>query len=84
MIWGLLIGNRAKRQLRRLSNNEREAINEVFSQLCENPFQGDVKFLRGLDSLRRRVGNWRIIYELDHAKNVVNVTAVERRGTTTY
>jgi mRNA-degrading endonuclease RelE of RelBE toxin-antitoxin system len=84
MTWGLLIGNRAKRQLRRLSETERETIDEVFLQLCENPFQGDVKFLRGLDSLRRRVGNWRIIYELDHARSVVKVMAVERRGTTTY
>lgn len=84
MKWGLLIGNRAKRQLRRLSVGEREIINGVFSQLCDDPFHGDVKFLRGLDSLRRRTGDWRIIYELDHANAVIKVTAVERRGTSTY
>lgn len=84
MKWDLLIANRAKRQLRWLSPSERDAINEVFSQMCDNPFQGDVKFLRGLDALRRRVGDWRILYELDHAKSIIRVTAVKRRGSNTY
>jgi mRNA interferase RelE/StbE len=84
MKWGLLIASRAKRQFRRLSADERDAIDEAFSQMCDNPFSGDVKFLRGLGSLRRRVGDWRILYELNEPQRLILVTAIKRRGSTTY
>jgi mRNA-degrading endonuclease RelE of RelBE toxin-antitoxin system len=84
MKWGLLIGNRARRQLRRLSSGEREKIDEAFSEMCENPYEGDVKVLRGRKSLRRRVGDWRILFDLDQVTHVIRVTAVERRGSSTY
>lgn len=52
--------------------------------MCQNPFAGDVKFLRGLDTLRRRVGDWRILYELNEADRLIVVTAIKRRGSATY
>ncbi len=84
MTWGLVIANRAKRQLRRFSADERDSIDAVFSQMCHDPFHGDVKVLRGLGALRRRVGDWRILYALDDAKKIIIVTAVKRRGSNTY
>lgn len=84
MKWVLLIGNRAKRQLRRLSISERDEIDEAFSEMCENPFNGDVKFLGGGDALRRRVGTWRILFELDRRHRVIRVIAVKRRTSNTY
>jgi mRNA-degrading endonuclease RelE of RelBE toxin-antitoxin system len=84
MKWGLVITSRAKRQFRRLSADERDDIDQAFSEMCDNPFQGDVKFLRGLDTMRRRVGDWRILYELNEAKKFIVVTAIKRRGSTTY
>lgn len=84
MKWGLVIANRAKRQLRRLSADDRDSVDEAFSQMSNNPFTGDVKSLRGLDTLRRRVGDWRIMYELREDKKIIIVTAIKRRGSTTY
>jgi mRNA interferase RelE/StbE len=84
MKWGLVIGSRAKRQFRRISSEERDAIDDAFSEMCEDPFKGDVKTLRGLNSLRRRVGDWRIIYELLEGKKLIIVTAIKRRGSSTY
>ena len=84
MKWGLLIGNRASRQLRRLNADERDNVDRTFAEMCENPLFGDVKFLRGRSSLRRRVGNWRILFELEYEKRVIRVTAVKRRGSNTY
>jgi mRNA interferase RelE/StbE len=84
MKWGLLITNRARRQLRRLPAEERDHIDEAFSQMCEDPFKGDVKSLRGLDALRRRVGDWRILFELSETKRIIIVTAIKRRGSNTY
>jgi len=68
MKWGLVIASRAKRRLRRLSTDDRDQIDAAFSAMCEDPFNGDVKFLQGLGALRRRVGDWRILFELDEKK----------------
>lgn len=84
MTWGLVIASRAKRQFRRLSAVDRDSIDQAFSQMREDPFAGDVKFLRGLDTLRRRVGDWRILYELNEARQLIVVTAIRRRGSNTY
>jgi len=85
MKWGLAITSRAKRQLRRLSAPELNDVNHEFSEMCYDPFKGDVKFLRGLDgALRRRIGDWRVLYELDQEHKVIVITAVKRRGSNTY
>jgi hypothetical protein len=45
-------------------------INDVLEEMCFDPYQGDVKFLRGSGgALRRRVGDWRILFELDRKNN---------------
>ena len=84
MKWGLVIGSRAKRQFRRIPSDDRRAIDAAFSEMCAAPFEGDVKALRGLDSFRRRVGNWRILFELMESQKLIIVTAIKRRGSSTY
>jgi mRNA interferase RelE/StbE len=84
MKWGLVIASRAKRQFRRLAANDRDKIDQAFSEMCDDPLRGDVKFLRGLDALRRRVGDWRILYELDESNRLIVVTAIRRRSSSTY
>jgi mRNA interferase RelE/StbE len=85
MTWGLAITSSAKRQLRRLPAADLEEINRAFSEMRDDPFRGDVKFLRGLDgALRRRVGDWRILYELNQEHKLIVVTAVKRRSSSTY
>jgi mRNA-degrading endonuclease RelE of RelBE toxin-antitoxin system len=50
-----------------------------------NPYHGDVQFLKGSDNaLRRRVGDWRILYDLEPEHKILVVTAVMRRGSNTY
>jgi mRNA interferase RelE/StbE len=84
MKWGLVIGSRAKRQFRRIPSDDRRAIETAFSEMCADPFEGDVKALRGLDSFRRRIGNWRILFELMESQKLIIVTAIKRRGSSTY
>lgn len=85
MKWGLVIANRAKRRHRRLSIEEREQIDRALSEIRDNPLSGDTKFLRGSrGAVRRRVGDWRIIFELDREKRIVLVNDITRRGSHTY
>jgi len=51
----------------------------------ENPFLGDVRKLKGgQEGFRRRVGDWRIFFDLYPEEHRVVVTAIERRSSTTY
>jgi mRNA-degrading endonuclease RelE of RelBE toxin-antitoxin system len=50
----------------------------------QNPLQGDIRKLQGLSGFRRRVGNWRIFFEVLAEANQVVVAAIERRTSTTY
>lgn len=49
-----------------------------------DPFSGDIRKLQGLPGFRRRVGNWRIFFEVVVEHRRVVVTAVERRTSATY
>ena len=85
MKWGLAIASRPKRQLRRMSALERMQIDRAFTEMCDDPFFGDVKFLRGLSgTIRKRVGDWRVLYELNLENRLIVVTAIKRRGSNTY
>jgi mRNA-degrading endonuclease RelE of RelBE toxin-antitoxin system len=85
MKWGLVITSRAKRQLRRVAAPELRQIDTALSLMCDNPYQGDIQFLKGSNgALRRRVGDWRIFYDLEPEHKVIVVTAVKRRSSNTY
>jgi mRNA-degrading endonuclease RelE of RelBE toxin-antitoxin system len=84
MKWGLVVASRAKRQYRRLPSDDRDAIDAAFAEMCEDPFSGDFKSLRGSDGLRRRVRDWRILFKLDETANLIVVTGIKRRSSNTY
>jgi mRNA-degrading endonuclease RelE of RelBE toxin-antitoxin system len=50
-----------------------------------DPFAGDVIPLKNEQtSFRRRVGDWRIFFDVDSQNHVVDVPDIKRRTTTTY
>jgi mRNA-degrading endonuclease RelE of RelBE toxin-antitoxin system len=38
----------------------------------QNPFQGDIRKLQGLPGFRRRVGNWRILFEVEPERRTLS------------
>ena len=61
----------------------------VFStieKMCEAPTAGDCLELtkQPLRSYRRRLGDWRIFFDLYPERRLFVVTTIERRTTTTY
>jgi mRNA-degrading endonuclease RelE of RelBE toxin-antitoxin system len=50
-----------------------------------DPFRGDVVHLTNAETAyRRRVGDYRILFDVFHERRQVDVVAVLRRTTTTY
>ncbi len=53
--------------------------------MTRNPLEGDVVALtRERMAFRRRVGDWRILFDLFPADHLIEVRFIERRTTTTY
>jgi mRNA interferase RelE/StbE len=85
MNWDLVIASPAERVFKRLAKPERRQIDAVFGQMRDNPYHGDIRFLKGSNGeLRRRVGDWRILYELEPEHKMIIITAIKRRGSNTY
>ena len=50
-----------------------------------DPFAGDIERLtHERAGFRRRVGDWRILFDVDETTRLVAVRFIERRTTTTY
>jgi len=62
-----------------------EQVDAAFEEMRDDPYSGDIKFLKGADrTLRRRIGAWRILFEVHPDREIVLILAVERRSSTTY
>jgi mRNA-degrading endonuclease RelE of RelBE toxin-antitoxin system len=62
-----------------------EHINVAFEEMRSNPYDGDIEFLKGTNrTLRRRVGAWRILFEVHAEGTLVVILRVIRRSSNTY
>lgn len=84
MSWSIVLANQASRAIRRAPAADRTELLDTLRQLSADPYAGDIKLLKGTNTLRRRVGQWRILYELHRASGLIMVTAIRRRNTHTY
>jgi len=84
MAWTVLLAGPARKSLSRVPAADHKRLLAALDEMQHDPFRGDVRKLQGLPGLRRRVGNWRIFFELVPEQRQVVVTAVERRTSTTY
>ena len=85
MKWSLVLTNPATRALRRAPRHERDQILAVLRELEDDPYAGDIKLLKGTQgSVRRRVGDWRILFDLKTDNHLIVVINIVRRGSHTY
>jgi len=85
MKWNLVIAKRAAHDLRSVPRTDLSHIDAAFDAMCVDPYDGDLKFLRATGgALRRRVGAWRIIFEVLQQERMIVILAVKRRSSNTY
>ncbi len=82
--WLVVLAGPARKSLKRVPPLDQARIRAALDEMETNPFQGDIKFLKGQNVLRRRVGEWRIFFRLETNQKTLYVTAIERRTSTTY
>lgn len=75
------IHKRALKELDSLPLDVRGRILEICKSMGSDPFEGDVKPLKGVAGVfRRRVGNYRIAFSVNFNQNEVLIIRVGKRG----
>jgi len=78
----LIVSQGARRDLRRLSRGVAERVAAPIEMLAENPRPPGCRLLRDYHppTWRVRVGDWRILYEINDDAGTVTVTGVRHRS----
>lgn len=85
MSWVVRIRGKAKKALALFPRKDQEQIIAALGELSSNPYSGDLQKLEGEDNAwRRRIGNYRISYEIIPRDRVVYVFRIERRTSKSY
>lgn len=79
MSYQILILRRAQKELAQLPKQEYERIKEAVENLSNEPRPQGCKKLSGREGWRIRVGDYRVIYEIDDTKQVLTVLHIGHR-----
>ncbi len=75
------IEKQAHKTLRKLPRNQARLIQAKIDELARDPYASqNIKPLKGTTYFRLRVGDWRVIYELDDNQLIVIVLNIGPRG----
>jgi len=85
MIWNIRVAKSAQKELKRIPKQDSARILSALREMKENPFSGDIVRLKGqLSGWRRRIGNYRMFFDVYPEHALVDVTHIERRTSSTY
>ena len=85
MPWQVVVHPDALKYLRRIPGRYSARIERALDELKDNPYRGDIEKMEGeTETWRRRVGSYRIFFELSVAPRMVFVFRIERRASSTY
>jgi mRNA interferase RelE/StbE len=79
-VYRLEVSHTAHRQIRRLPAQTQERVNRAIARLAENPRLPGVKKLTAREGYRVRVGDYRILYQIDDDAKLVIIYRVMSRG----
>ena len=70
---------KSSKQLDNLNENISSRIARKINELSENPFSKDIKKLKGESAFRLRVGDYRIIFDIDIKNNIIYILRLGHR-----
>ena len=85
MSWEVIVDPDARKQLKRIPRRDRERIRAALREFAANPYAGDIRKIEGEeDAWRRRIGAYRMLYEVRVKAKVVYVFNIRRRTSSSY
>lgn len=83
--WVLKIDTKVYKELERFPKKDSVRIANTIELLPRNPYFGDTQPIKGEESLwRRRIGAYRIFYDIKTKEKIIEVTWAERKTSKTY
>ncbi|MBI3046528.1 MAG: type II toxin-antitoxin system RelE/ParE family toxin [Candidatus Harrisonbacteria bacterium] len=83
--WVLQVDSAVYKFFKKIPRHDAESILFAIESLSDDPFYGDVQKMKGeKHTWRRRIGSYRIFYELIPTEKVIYVVSAERRTSKTY
>lgn len=82
--WVLVVRSKVRKLLSKFPVSDQARLIQTIQDLPANPFAGDVEKMAGGEIWRRRVGAYRIFYEIISTQKVIYVFDVKRRTSSTY
>ena len=81
-MYRIVFTKQADRALRKMSRNTAHLIREKLDQLAQDPYARNPNLtkLQGRTGYRLRVGDWRVIYEVEDDRLVILVLKIAPRG----
>ena len=85
MDWRLLVKSEVQKQIKKFPRRDADRILGIIKELPADPYTGDIERMHGEDDVwRRRVGAYRILYEILKSRGIIYVFDVKRRTSKTY
>ena len=85
MNWELRLRKRARKTLARFPKQDQRQISIALRTLSINPYAGDIEKIGGeKNTWRRRIGSYRILYEVYPKEKFIHIVQIRRRGSKTY
>ena len=85
MNWNVKLANRTSKEMKKIPKKDAERLLFILEEISENPYRGDIEKIKGEENTwRRRIGSYRIIYEIFTTQKLIWVFSIKRRTTDTY
>lgn len=85
MNWQIAVAGHAGKQLNRFPAKDKDRIKRAIDEMEQDPFVGDIEKMIGQENAwRRRVGAYRIFYEVFINQKMIRIVAIRRRASNTY
>ena len=85
MTWKVIIDPSVAKGLKKINKTVHYHIKEAIDEMNLNPYTGDIRNITGqINIWRKRVGAYRIFYEIKLSFKIVHIFKIERRTSTTY
>ncbi len=78
--WVVILTPSARRDIGRLDRQITRRVEEALDRLAADPAAVELRKLKGRPESRLRVGDWRVLLELDHQQRAIVVHHVLPRG----
>lgn len=79
MKWRIIFARTAEKELARLSSETQLRLGRAIRSLENDPIPAQVKRLKGRTEFRLRVGDYRVLYAVEHENHLVTISAIGHR-----